>query len=258
MRDKAAEYVRVVHVLDVETTGLKPEEQARAVEVAAVLTSDGAVRVQKQGKRSFVNPYCPIPPQASGVHHIVAEDVEGAPDLNEALAVVLDPFGLALVSICAAHNSKFDRGFLPMLDDRGWIDTLRCAQHVWPDAPDFKNQTLRYWLGVDLPRDRMHRALEDATVTAHILARLLAERTVDELLALSTAPVLLRTVGFGKHYGWSWSDVPTDYLDWILSKAAAFEARRAAGLSVEPARFDDDVVYTVQIERARRSAASCH
>ena len=82
-----------------------------------------------------------------------------------------------------------------MLKDRRWIATLRCAKHVWPDAPDFKNETLRYRLGIDLPRDRMHRALEDATVTAHILARLLAERTVDELLALSTTPVPKDNVG---------------------------------------------------------------
>jgi exodeoxyribonuclease X len=176
--------------------------------------------------------------------------------LDEALYRVLDPFGLDAISICAAHNSKFDSAFLPMLSDRQWIDTLRCAKHVWPDAPDFKNQTLRYRL--DLPRDRMHRALEDAMMTAHILARLLAGRTVDELLELSTAPFLLSKVNFGKHYGKSWSDVPTDYLQWISSTVATNEALRAAGLSVEPSRFDDDVIFTVRTELARRSAASGH
>ena len=38
------------------------------------------------------------------------------------------------VNICAAHNCDFDRGFLPMLADGRWIDTLQCAKHVWPDA----------------------------------------------------------------------------------------------------------------------------
>jgi exodeoxyribonuclease X len=252
-----AECVTTIHVFDVETTGLKPEEEARAIEIAAVLVckSDRTVIVQEQGKRSFVNPHGPIPPQASGVHHIIDKDVEGAPYLDEALDRVLDPFGLDAVSICAAHNSKFDSAFLPMLNNRQWIDTLRCTQHVWPDAPDFKNQTLRYWLGIDLPRERMHRALEDATVTAHILARLLAERTVDELVELSRAPVLLRKVSFGKYHGQSWSDVPTDYLRWISSTVATNEALRASGLSVGPSRFDDDVIFTVRTELAKRSAA---
>jgi DNA polymerase III epsilon subunit-like protein len=130
-----AEYATIMHVFDVETTGLKPDEGARAIEVATVLVgvkTDGTVIIQERGKRSFVNPHCPIPPQASGVHHIIDKDIEGAPDLDEALYRVLDPFGLDAIGICAAHNSKFDSAFLPMLSDRQWIDTLRCAKHVWP------------------------------------------------------------------------------------------------------------------------------
>ena len=93
-------------------------------------------------------------------------------------------------------------------------------------------------------------------MTAHILARLLAERAVDELVELSKAPVLLRKVSFGKHYGESWSDVPTDYLDWILSKVATIAWSRAAGHSVEQGLFDDpDIIFTVRTEKARRSAA---
>jgi exodeoxyribonuclease X len=249
------EYVKIVHVFDVETTGLKPEEGDVAIEVAAVLVGvrpDGSAIIQQHGARSFVDPGCQaIPPQASGVHHIIDMDVVDAPDLNGALDLVLNPFGLGAVSVCAAHNSKFDRAFLPMLNDRPWIDTVRCAKHVWPDAPDFKNQTLRYWLGIELPRDGAHRALEDATVTARILARLLAERTPDQLLALSTTPVLLRKVNFGKHYGESWSDVPTDYLKWALGQIEINKIKRAAGVSVDPSPLDDpDVIFTIKTMRS--------
>ena len=82
-----AEDVTIVPVFDVETTGLKAEEGDRVIEVAAVrvgIKSDGTVLIEEQGQRSFVNPHCPIPPQASGVHHIIDKDVEGAPDLDEA------------------------------------------------------------------------------------------------------------------------------------------------------------------------------
>jgi DNA polymerase III epsilon subunit-like protein len=88
-----AEYATIMHVFDVETTGLKPDEGARAIEVATVL-----VGVKTDGT----------------------------------VYRVLDPFGLDAIGICAAHNSKFDSAFLPMLSDRQWIDTLRCAKHVWP------------------------------------------------------------------------------------------------------------------------------
>jgi exodeoxyribonuclease X len=169
---------------------------------------------------------------------------------------VLEPFGLGAVGICAAHQCDFDRSFLPMLKDRRWIDTLRCAKHVWPDAPDFKNQTLQYFLDIELPRDGSHRALQDATVTARILARLLVERTVDELLTLSTTPVLLRTVNFGMHYGTPWNEVPTDYLRWILREMEMNSLKRAAGALVELGRFDDpDLILTVRTQLARRSAA---
>jgi DNA polymerase III epsilon subunit-like protein len=46
--------------------------------------SDGTVIVEEQGRRSFVNPHRPIPPQSSGVHRIIDKDVESAPDLDEA------------------------------------------------------------------------------------------------------------------------------------------------------------------------------
>jgi exodeoxyribonuclease X len=255
---QAKEYVKIIHVLDVETTGLKAEEGDVAIELAVVLLGvrpNGSVVIQQHGARSFVNPRGrAIAPQASGVHHIIDRDIEDdTPGLHKVVDLVLQPFGLGGVNICAAHNCDFDRGFLPMLAERRWIDTLQCARHVWPDAPDHRNQTLRYWLGVDLPRDGAHRALEDAMVTAHILARLLAERTVDELLALTMTPVLLRKVDFGKHHGQLWTEVPTDYLFWVLRTAAQNAAEKAAGRPVGSGRLDHpDVISTVHTELARR------
>ena len=257
------EYVTIIHVIDVETTGLKPEEGDVAIEVAAVLVGvrpDGSAVVQQHGARSFVDPDLqPISPSASGINHIIDMDVVEAPDLDEALDLVLDPFGLGAVDICAAHNSPFERQFLPMLNERRWIDTLQCARHVWPDAPDFKNQTLRYFLGIELPRGGAHRALEDVTVTARILARLLAVRTVEELLALSAMPILLPTVDFGKaHKGKRWSAVPTDFLEWIEQRIASNAMSRSLGLPLDPraAIFDDpNIIFTVRTELAKRSAA---
>ena len=179
-----------LHVFDTETTGLKPDNGDRVVEIAVVplrIFDGGRAIGRTDGAQSLVNPGRPIPPEASAIHHIIDEDVENAPDLDTAVDLILQG---DTVDVCAAHNAKFDRAFLPMLDGRRWIDTYRCARHLWPDAPKHNNQTLRYYLGIDLPRDvPQHRALPDAIVTAEILSTMLLEQPINELLALTKRPL---------------------------------------------------------------------
>jgi exodeoxyribonuclease X len=227
-----------IHVIDTETTGLDPASD-RVVEVAAVkVEPDGAAGPgwsAREGWQSFVNPSRAIPPEASAIHHIIDADCSGAPRLGNAIEMVIGPDWPEGVDVVAAHNARFDRGFLPMLQDKRWIDTYRCALHIWPDAPGHSNMTLRYWLGIDLPREGAHRALADATVTAHILIEMLKNRAVDDLLKLSTKAALLRKVRFGKHTGKLWTEVPADYLVWSQKQD-----------------FDPDVKFTVKSELQRR------
>jgi exodeoxyribonuclease X len=228
-----------IHIVDVETTGLDPATD-RVVEIAAVKVElDGAAGpgwVARSGWQSFANPGRAIPPEASAIHHIIDADVSGAPLLGNAVELVIGPDWPNGIDIVAAHNARFDREFLPMLRDQRWIDTYRCALHVWPDAPSHSNMTLRYWLGIDLPREGAHRALADATVTAHLLIALLKDHTVDELLKLSTKAVVLRKVRFGKHVGKTWAEVPLDYLVWLGKQDTS----------------DPDVKFTVKHELQRR------
>jgi len=221
-----------VTVIDTETTGLDPAVD-RVVQIAAV-------ELRRFGKGNFaigvpalslVNPGIPIPPQASGVHHIVDEDVSDAPSLVEAVAlsVPLNPNPIA------AHNARFDRQFLPMLRDRPWIDTYRCAMHLYPDAPDYKVGTLFYYLGCGRLLSRSpHSAPFDARLAANILARMLDEAPLEELIRLSTKAVKLRTILFGKHANEKWADVPSSYLKWILEKSAKGD------------EFEPDVVFTAK------------
>ena len=128
---------------------------------------------------------------------------------------------------------------LPPLKDKQWIDTYRCAMHVWPDAPNFKNATLFYWLGFKrIEPVEAHRATYDALLTASILDRLLDERPVGELLRLSTKAVVLKKIGFGKHFGKLWTEAPIDYLQWASNQD-----------------FDPDVKFTIKTELARRRSA---
>jgi len=213
--------------IDFETTGIpgdgqdSPEYGAHEViEVGCcAVTTSATGQLQIHPPASiFCRPDRSIPPGASAVHHILDHHVANAPAAEDVLADIAAS-GEPLV----AHNDRFERRFF---NPSGalWIDTYRCALRVWPEAPGHGNQTLRYWLGLDRlegfdPQHAMpaHRAGPDAYVTAHILAQLIAATgDAGQLFEWSSQPALLRRVRFGKHRGTPWSEVPQDYLEWVV------------------------------------------
>lgn len=226
-----------IFVIDVETTGLDPKEHG-VVEIAArELTKDAAGWNIGPVTIAFVNPGRPIGFEAMGVHHIVEADVANASSLDQIVSLWFPSGSLTHVAF-AAHNAPFDRGFLPMLTDAAaWIDTYRCARHIFPDAPSFANCSLFYFLGFQRPSDvTPHEAGFDTLVTAWILAKMLTLRSFDELVELSTKPVALKRIGFGNKYrGQLWADVPFDYLQWVSRQD-----------------FEADVKFTVNTEMERR------
>ena len=224
---------RRLRVIDYETTGVPEDAGAEVIELAYVDVDPDALTVTDRWQ-SFAKPVGPIPPLVKAVHHILEEDVAGAPAIRELWPLLFR--GCAPQDILVAHNAAFEQHFHKG-DGRAWIDTYKCALVVWPDAPAHGNQVLRYWLNLDHATgfDRVaamppHRALPDAYVTAHILIQLLHAITIDKMLRISAEPALLRRIGFGKHKGMLFSDAPVDYLRWIVDKA----------------EFDVDVTFTAR------------
>jgi exodeoxyribonuclease X len=89
-----------------------------------------------------------------------------------------------------------------------------------PEKHD-SNQCLRYWLKLDLDHQPVmppHRAGPDSCVSAHILAKLLETVPIETLTGWTDKPVLLVKVGFGKHMGTRWEDVPIGYLEWLVKQ----------------------------------------
>lgn len=223
----------IIRVIDVETCGLLPDA-GQIVEVATVDLVDGEGG-WKRGKMwsSLVNPGRAIPPEASAVHHITDDMVKDAPRFEQ-----LPPI-LEGADYRAAHNAKFDVGILAAngaqgLADKPWLCTYKCGVMLYPDAPNHKNQTLRYWLGLKLadPEAALpHRAMGDAYVTAALLRTFLRSATVEQMADATTRPVLLPRFTFGKHAMAPLKDVPLDYLSWIVGKGA---------------EFDEDVLHTAK------------
>lgn len=209
-------------VIDTETTGLNPEVD-RLVEVAVTPVTPGFPDAPVGVARStLINPERDIPATASAVHHLTARHVANAPRwVDVAPRVVAE---MEAADVLVAHNAPFDRAFLPPVD-RPWLDTLRMARHLWPDAPRHSNQVLRYWLDLAVEADQPHRAADDTYVTAALLLRMLNSLpaavgpTVADLLAWAARPIWVASMPFGMHQGRPVTELPRDYLQWLLFKA---------------------------------------
>lgn len=216
-----------IRVVDLETTG-RPEDAVKGIveigwtDVVVPVGYDLIGGIVYSPHDALVDPGHPIPPETRAVHHISDADVAGAMDPGRACATLMD--GMSEDDVFAAHNAEFEKAFFGG-GGRRWICTMQCAKHIFPEAPGFSNQVLRYWLDVDRhiksPELAMppHRAGPDTYVTAFILHEMLQRVPPEELIRLTAAPVLLTKVSFGKHKGRQWSELPWDYLEWVAFKS---------------------------------------
>jgi exodeoxyribonuclease X len=234
-----------LRVIDLETTG-DSFANGGVVEVGwQDVGQDAEGRWQLLGAPGarLIDPGVPISAVTSAVHHIVDEDVAGAPAWLEVAPQVLQGEGLLAL---AAHRAAFEtRWCTPQLSGRArWICTYKCALRLWPGAPSHSNQGLRYWrrpLGLDrvigLPA---HRAAPDAYVTAYHLRDMLALAGLDRLLAWSGQPALLVRVPSGALRGRSWAELDEGQLQRVLDGEFG---------------QNPDMMFTARTESARRSGA---
>ena len=75
-------------------------------------------------------------------------------------------------------------------------------------------------------------------MTAHLLADLAQYATFAQMVAWTNEPRPMPKLTFGKHRGQTWTEVPTDYLQWMERQT----------------EMDSDVVWHAQQELARRTS----
>lgn len=217
-----------VRVIDFETTGLSAA--AKVIEVGYTdLMVEGSHREIVSQHQELCNPEgTKIELEALAVHHIQDIQLEN----QRPCSVVLRELEDSDVDFWVAHNAAYERKFIQPKKGK-WICTMKVGHKLWPDSPRHTNQVLRYYLGLSLLDELAmppHRALPDTYVTAWILMKALDQMSLEEMAIVTGQPVLLQKVHFGKHAGTNWSEVPKDYLRWILNNGS----------------FDEDVTYTAR------------
>ena len=220
-------------VLDTETTGLK--QPSAIVEIAWAEVSEDLEVIRKVC--SLIDPEMPIEPGASGVHGLTNSHVADAPTLEEFLTIVeSDPFGGGEIVI-VAHNAAFDMKYvgprIPKL--AATVCTLMCSRKLYPDAPDHKLQTLRYYLDLDVEDADAHSASGDVAVCLALLKRMVHDSGLSFQGLIELSKPEPRTpnsrITFGKHKGKKLSELPTDYIDWLLNKADNLDSELRTGLT---------------------------
>lgn len=159
-------------VIDFETTGATPAHGARATEVAICLLEDGRI-VDRFA--SLMNAGVRIPSFITQLTGITHDMIAAAPPAD---AVMREAAAFVGERPMVAHNAAFDRQFwrselahCGLQTTQDFACTLLLSRRLYPEAPNHKLGTLAQWF--DLPASgRAHRALADAEVAAHLLARM--------------------------------------------------------------------------------------
>jgi DNA polymerase-3 subunit epsilon len=189
-------------VLDVETTGLRPEED-RVVSLAAVRVRGGVVR-EGEAFDALVNPGRPIPAASIRFHGVTPAMAAEAPPP----AVVLPAFvAFAADGVLVGHEVWFDLACLAAeahrlglpgpAASRAVLDTRLLSAAVHGAGSNHDLDAVAGRLGI--PLEGRHSALGDALITARVLARLLpllerrGVRTLGQ--ALAAAREAARQVG---------------------------------------------------------------
>lgn len=219
--------------IDLETTGVDVNKD-RIVQIAVVVMSpDGS----RDTKSRTINPGMPIPKEASDVHGITDDQVEGKPEFGQ-VAKSLHKL-LSDVDITGYNVRSFD---VPLLTAE-----FRRAGIMWPaegtvivdafeifkrQVPHKLSQALEFYTG-ELLGDDAHDAEADAVAALNVLEGQ-AHRYGDEPIGLDTLVGLGRdpdwldetgkvkwqgdtaVINFGKWVGVPMQSVDQTYFDWVV------------------------------------------
>ena len=171
--------MKPIAVIDFETTGMSPAQQARATEIGVVIIEDGQITRRYQ---SLMNSGAWVPPFIEQLTGISNAMLRKAPPIAEVMHEVAEFVGEVPL---LAHNASFDQKFWDAelaLVGRQRLQPFACSlllsRRLLPTAPSHKLGNLNRW--ANLPdTGKAHRALADAEMAANLtlhMCQLLRER----------------------------------------------------------------------------------
>ena len=203
---------------DTETTGVKPGKD-RIIEIAAFDPEENRQFC------SFTNPEMPIPAESTAITHITDEMVKDAPLIKEALTSFVE-FCSGEVVLIAHNNDAFDKLFLEAEFERAglampawiYIDSLKWSRKYRNDLPRHSLQFLREAYGIEA--NQAHRALDDVFVLHQVFSRMIDDLEMKTVLSLLSQTPQTQRMPFGKHAGKLLSEIPKDYVKWLVKEGA--------------------------------------
>jgi exodeoxyribonuclease X len=207
-------------ILDTETHTLNG--QPIEIAYAPVQINEGKLTLDKT--QIFDQLYSvdePISYAAMAVHHILESELVDQPHYTT-FTLPSD------TTYIIGHNIDYDIRALEKcgVDSKNIkaICTLALARLVWPDAEAHNISALIYMItkGSAKARDmikKAHRADMDIILTANILMHEIHHlkiQSIEELYQASEDARIPRSINFGKHRGTAITDLPADYMQWLL------------------------------------------
>ncbi len=173
-----------VYVIDFETTGLSPQQGARAIEVAAVKVRNDQI---ESSYTSLINPGLQVPIDIQRLTGITESMRLSAPSPKKVFDELYRFIGS---NPLVAHNASFDKkflisefGFLGLPVNNSFACTLKLARRVYPNASSHRLGSILTYADINVPPN-LHRALADAIATAELWLQmrsdLLSKRTLND------------------------------------------------------------------------------
>lgn len=173
-------------VIDIETTGISPRDDS-IIDISALRVRD---RMVSDVFSALINPGYEIPSFISELTGITNKMLESAPRIESVLPDFISFLGDDIV---VGHNVNFDINFLydnsiellskPLNND--FIDTMRLARKIFPNAPHHRLQDISAMLSVNY--SGAHRAEQDCRITYQCYIKMI-EKAIEQFGSVESMP----------------------------------------------------------------------
>jgi DNA polymerase-3 subunit epsilon len=169
--------------IDFESSGFGDDGTDEPIQIGIAAMENGEID-PKSYLREFISPQQqrPISDAAYAVHRIAAKDLIGAPKM---ISLWPDIRRSLSNKVVVAHGAGTEKRFLrafPLHGFKQWVDTLKVARTLIPDAPShslgdlIKSLDLEAEIRAICPSLSWHDALYDAVASLVLLRFLIRER----------------------------------------------------------------------------------